>query len=437
MNAINTVTVIGANGTMGCNVSAIFASFGNAKVYMVSRKLEDSEHAVDRACKSVRAGSISKNLIPVDFSSLEKCVAESDLVFESVAENFDIKADVTKRVALNAKSDAVLCSGTSGLSITKLAEILPEELRENYLGVHMFNPPYNMTLCELITTKYTSKELVADIEKYLSSVLRRTVVNVLDVPAFLGNRIGFQFINQVLQYAEEYKYNGGVDYIDAIFGPFTGRAMAPLVTSDFVGLDVHKAIVDNVYNNADDYAKDTFVFPEFACKLVTNGNLGRKSVNGGLYKKEKSESGKSKILVYDVETDSYRDKIDYKFNFVTKMNQSLYVGDYVAAMKELVTNQSPEAKMCCEAMLKYILYSLHCSLTIGGNIHASDAVMATGFNWCPPLAMLEAFATVEDFETLVRQRIDNAYLQNIDFERIISLVEPSKYDYRVYFKTSR
>lgn len=31
---IKTVTVIGANGTMGCNVSAIFASFGNAKVYM-------------------------------------------------------------------------------------------------------------------------------------------------------------------------------------------------------------------------------------------------------------------------------------------------------------------------------------------------------------------------------------------------------------------
>ena len=29
---IKTVTVLGANGTMGTNVSAIFASFGNAKV---------------------------------------------------------------------------------------------------------------------------------------------------------------------------------------------------------------------------------------------------------------------------------------------------------------------------------------------------------------------------------------------------------------------
>ena len=30
---IKTITVIGASGTMGTNVSAIFAAFGNAKVY--------------------------------------------------------------------------------------------------------------------------------------------------------------------------------------------------------------------------------------------------------------------------------------------------------------------------------------------------------------------------------------------------------------------
>ena len=37
---IKTVTVIGANGTMGKNIAGIFASFGNAKVYMVCRTLE-------------------------------------------------------------------------------------------------------------------------------------------------------------------------------------------------------------------------------------------------------------------------------------------------------------------------------------------------------------------------------------------------------------
>lgn len=45
---------------------------------------------------------------------------------------------------------------------------------------------------------------------------------------------------------------GGVDYIDAIIGPFTGCSMAPITTADFVGLDVHKTIVDNLYELTDD-----------------------------------------------------------------------------------------------------------------------------------------------------------------------------------------
>lgn len=35
MKSIGTVTIVGANGTMGRNIAAIFASFGNANVYLV------------------------------------------------------------------------------------------------------------------------------------------------------------------------------------------------------------------------------------------------------------------------------------------------------------------------------------------------------------------------------------------------------------------
>lgn len=89
---IKTVTVIGANGTMGCNVSAIFASFGNAKVYTVSRDMEKSKKAAIKAGNSVKASSIMNNLIPADYSMLDQCVSQSDLVFESVAENLEAHA---------------------------------------------------------------------------------------------------------------------------------------------------------------------------------------------------------------------------------------------------------------------------------------------------------------------------------------------------------
>ena len=241
---IKTVTIIGATGTMGANIAGIFAAFGDAKVYCVGRDIEKVKKTIPHIVKSVKADAIAKKLIPADFDSLEQCVADSDFVFESSKEDMTVKVEIAARVGKVLKPNAISATGSSGLSITKLAECYSEELRGHFFGVHMFNPPYNLQLCELIKTKYSDERMYQELKAYLKTVLYRTVVEVKDSPAFLGNRIGFQFINEALQYAEKYKDNGGIDYIDAILGSFTGRSMAPLTTSDFVGLDVHKAIVD-------------------------------------------------------------------------------------------------------------------------------------------------------------------------------------------------
>ena len=434
---IKTVTVIGANGTMGCNVSAIFASFGNAKIYMVSRDIEKSKKAVVKAGKSVRASSIERNLVPADYAMLPACIQESDLVFESVKEDLAIKTDITKIIAENLKPGAIACTGTSGLSITTLAECFKDEGRNCYFGVHMFNPPYNMTLCELIPTKYSNLELMQEFSEYLSNVLFRTVVEVKDSPAFLGNRIGFQFINEAMQYAEKYADNGGIDYIDAILGGFTGRSMSPLTTADFVGLDVHKAIVDNVYDNTNDYAHDTFVLPKFCQKLIDDGKLGRK-VGCGFYQLLRFEDGSKKMNVYDIATDSYRDKICYTFPFAEKMLHDIQKGSYQAAFKTLVDNHSQEATIALEFLLKYVVYSLMAATSVGYTIHAADDVMATGFNWCPPLAIVDALSTVCDFKELVETHLENQeQFKNVDLKHLLSLIESSKYDYRIYFKAKK
>ncbi|MCL2049134.1 MAG: 3-hydroxyacyl-CoA dehydrogenase family protein [Defluviitaleaceae bacterium] len=433
---INTVTVVGANGTMGTNVSAIFASFGNAKVYMVSRDIEQSKKAVNKAIKSVRADSITKNLIPVDYSILEKCVREADLVFESVAENIEIKQAITKQIALNLRNDAIACSGTSGLSITALAKLFPENLRGNYMGVHFYNPSYYMTLCEVIPTPYTNKTLFDEMKSYLANTLFRTVVESKDSPAFIGNRIGFHFINKALQLAEKYKESGGIDYIDAILGAFTGRAMPPLVTSDFVGLDVHKAIVDNIRENTNDYANDIFSFPVFCQELIDKGSLGRKS-GGGLYKTQVLDNGTKRYMVYDIHSADYRDTIKYSFPFVEQMVYALSQGDYKSALKALLENHSTEAEICVEFMLEYIIYSLFISLEVGNGIDSADGVMATGFNWCPPLAMLEAFSNVVPVESLIKERLSASLLEKVGADRLLSCIKSSAYDYRSYFKAKK
>lgn len=430
---IKTVTVVGANGTMGANVSAIFASFGDATVYMVSRDKEKSMKAASRSGKSVKADSIVKKLIPADYSMLDECVKASDLVFESAAENLEIKISLHTMIGKSLKKGAVACTGSSGLSITRLAECYPEELRGQFFGVHMFNPPYQLTLCELTASPYSSAELYDELKDYLSRTLHRTVAESKDLPAFLGNRIGFYVINEALQYAEKYQDNGGIDYIDSLLGPFTGRTMPPITTADFVGLDVHKAIVDNIFENTNDYVHDKFILPGYVRNLIDQGRLGRKT-GEGLYKLIRNDSGDKWMMVYDIKTGTYREEIKYSFPFALRIKAYLRDGDYDEAIRELINNRSQEADICLRFLLRYIVYALYTAEHVGYDLRVADDVMATGFTWCPPFAMMEAFTRVCDLGQLMKDRLKPEVLTAVDIDHIISEQIKSKYDYRLYFK---
>ena len=428
-----TITVVGANGTMGANVSAIFASFGNAKVYMVSRDKEKSKKAAIKSAKSVKADAITANLIAADYSVLADCVKESDLVIESAAENLDLKIELHTEIGKSLKKGAVACTGSSGLSITRLAECYPEETRSQFFGVHMFKPPYQLTLCEQTASPYSDMQMYGELKEYLTNILFRTVAESKDLPAFLGNRIGFYFMNEALQYAERYQDNGGVDYIDSLLGPFTGRTMPPLTTVDFVGLDVHKAVVDNLYENTNDYVHDKFVLPEYMQKLIDQKKLGRKS-GEGLYKLIRNDSGDKRMMVYDIKTGKFRDEIKYAFPFALRMKEYLRDGDYDEALRELINNRSQEADICLRFLLRYIVYALYTAEHVGYDLRVADDVMATGFTWCPPFAMMEAFTRVCDLGQLMKDRLKPEIVNAVNIDHIIGEQIKSRYDYRIYFK---
>ena len=432
---IRTVTVIGVTGTMGANVAGIFASFGDCRVYCIGRNQEKVQKTLPRIVKSVRADAVARNLIPAGFDSLAQCVADSDLIFESSAEDMEVKLSIARQVGEAMRPDAVSCTGTSGLSIHTIADCYPENRRRHFFGVHLFNPPYSMSLCELTSTSASDPGTLEELKEYLEKKLYRTVVRVKDSPAFLANRIGFQFINEALQYAESYRDSGGVDYIDAILGPFTGRAMAPLMTSDFVGLDVHSAIVENIYENTADYAHESFAIPEFVRQLVKNKKLGRKT-RGGLYQSVAYDNGQKRQMVYDINAGMYRDVIPYVVPFAEKAQQYIEEGEYRKAFEQLMTNQSLEAKICRHFLLSYIVYSLYAAREVGFSIEAADDVMAAGFNWCPPLAMFQALSMAADMPALIRKTIPEIG-NRIDLDMLLAEVKPSRYDYRLYFKSGR
>lgn len=424
MLKINKVVVIGGSGTVGRAVSAIFASFGNAKVYMVGRDKEKLEKARHSAALSVRALTVADNLIIKTFDELDECIKKADFVFESVSEDFEIKKKMHEKINKFLKKGAITATGSSGLSIDDLAECYDDSKKESFLGVHFFNPPYNLPLCEIIPSKYNSnnKKIIGELREYLEDVLLRNVVIVKNEPAFLGNRIGFMFLNEALQYADKYKERGGIDYIDSVLGCYTGRSMRPLETIDFVGLDVHKAIVDNVRENSKQDDKDSFVLPEFFNEIVSEGNLGAKT-GCGLYKRVDDDK-----LVYDIQSKDYRDVVKYDFSYQKELIDDLSSGKYIEGFNCIKNDKSLESEICLTFLLKYIIYSVEITKEICDDISFCDDAMADGFNWLPPLAMIDILGGVEETCKLCKK-----YLKK-DCSSLLKNLPKSKYDYRKFIK---
>ena len=424
MIKINKIVVIGATGAVGKTVSGIFASFGDAKVYMVGRDTSKLEKAKRDAALSVKSITVADNLIVKSMDELEECILDADFIFESVSENMDTKKEIHSRINNIVKKETIIATGTSGLSIDELACCYDEHKRGNFFGVHFFNPPYSMPLCELIPSKYNegNKELINLLKEYLSEKLYRDVVIVKNEPAFLANRIGFMFMNEALQYAEKYKEYGGIDYIDSILGCYTGRNMRPLETIDFVGLDVHKSIVDNVRINSKENDKDSFVLPKFFDEIISFGNLGMKT-GCGLYKTEDNVR-----MVYDINTKEYRDVINYNFYYIDNVINNCKVGNYLEGYDLIKDDPSLESDICITFLLKYIVYSIEITQNICDDLHYCDNAMADGFNWLPPLATIDALGGKEEVIRLCKK-----YLKK-DYSELINKAPKSKYDYRRFIK---
>jgi 3-hydroxyacyl-CoA dehydrogenase len=428
---IKKVAVLGGNGAMGRNIAAIFASFGHCEVYIVSRSLLKSKDAMGKAIQSVRADSIRKRLIPATYENFSQILPECDLIFESVSENFEVKNQTFEMIQPYLKKNQIFASGTSGFSVNKLSQFFRKELRSKFIGIHFFNPPYKLSFCELIPSKYNSLNDVLKIKAYLENTLYRSVVISRDEPAFIGNRIGFFFINLCMQYAKRYASKGGVNYIDSLIGGFTGREMAPLRTADYVGLDVHQAIVDNImnYEDKEDYERESFMLPHYVTELIRSDFLGAKR-GAGLYRR--SSGGQEEI--YDISTNRFLKNQCYLTiemeNYLDLISQGRY-GEYANL---LINSKDLDAQIIVELLLKYAIYGITVSLKVGKTIHDGDVAMASGFNWIPPLALVEIFGGREFFLQLAEERLGKEYLQQSKILAVKEKIVPSKYDFRKFIK---
>ncbi len=211
---------------------------------------------------------------------------DCDLIIEAIAERMDWKLDLYRKIAPFVAPHAILASNTSGLSITKLSEALPDEMRPRFCGIHFFNPPRYMFLVELIGTPTTEPRVLDDLETFVTSGLGKGVVRAKDTPNFIANRVGIAGMLATMREVEQFGLT--YDVVDDLTGRKMGRASSGTFrTADVVGLDTMAHVIGTLQDTLSietDPFYESFGTPEVLKTLLGMGNLGQKT-KAGFYKK--------------------------------------------------------------------------------------------------------------------------------------------------------
>ena len=221
---------------------------------------------------------------PANYEEHLALLGDCDLVIEAIAERMDWKLDLYTKIAPFVAPHALLASNTSGLSITKLSEVLPEAIRPRFCGIHFFNPPRYMALVELIDTPATEPAVLDQLEAFVTTTLGKSVVRAKDSPNFIANRVGIAGMLATMKEAETFGLS--YDVVDDLTGKKLGRASSGTFrTADVVGLDTMAHVIKTLQDNlADDPFYPSYATPAVLKGLIEKGALGQKA-GAGFYKK--------------------------------------------------------------------------------------------------------------------------------------------------------
>ncbi|MFE4946538.1 3-hydroxyacyl-CoA dehydrogenase NAD-binding domain-containing protein [Streptomyces sp. NPDC056641] len=197
---IRKVAVLGA-GMMGAGIAYSCARAGfdvvlkdvseeaAAKGKAYSAKLLAKALSRGRTTEAERDALLARITPTADPADLAGC----DTVIEAVFEDTALKHKVFQEIQEIVEPDALLCSNTSTLPITVLAEGVSRPA--DFIGLHFFSPVDKMPLVEIIKGERTGDEALARAFDLVRAI-RKTPIVVNDSRGFFTSRVIGQFINE-------------------------------------------------------------------------------------------------------------------------------------------------------------------------------------------------------------------------------------------------
>lgn len=176
---------------------------------------------------------------------------------ECVSENLSLKKKIY--IKIREKNNCEYFTNTSSFS--------PDEIAEDVIGLHFFNP-ISLGLVELAKTKCKDSKNLSHIVASLSN-LGFEVVETQCNRSYVGNFVLFHEVSSVFKLIEQYGYT--VDSINKVYNKLYGnRDIFNIV--DLVGVDVSLQILKNIKE-----VDSTVYVPRLLQEAVENNVLGRKN----------------------------------------------------------------------------------------------------------------------------------------------------------------
>lgn len=275
-NPISNAIVLG-NGVMGKGIIYLFSKYLK-DVRIKLRDLSQAHEILKDVAKiydySIKSRSMTKNQVDFKLNKIsytDKFIGfkNFDFIIEAIIEDEKTKKETYKELENVIGENTIIVTNTSSISIEKLSDEIKN--KENFLGVHFFNPVNLMPLVEVIPTKHTSKQTINKVCEMLINS-GKTPIIVGDCAGFIVNRILLPYLNEAAFILEQ---GSKIERIDSIIKDF-GMPMGPFTLADTVGIDIGYKVA-NILNEA---YKDRMPIASIIEKMYEKNLLGVKTKEG-------------------------------------------------------------------------------------------------------------------------------------------------------------
>jgi 3-hydroxybutyryl-CoA dehydrogenase len=274
------LAVIGS-GLMGSGIAQVAAQAG---WHVTMRDLDDA--SLERGLAAIRdslgrfaakgritGADVDAALGRISVTTDLDAAADADVVVEAVFERIEAKHEVFRALDKICKAGAVLGTNTSAIPITQIAAVTGRP--ESVVGIHFFSPVPMMKLVELVRGYRTADDTMAVARAFAEEVGKTCVEVNRDVAGFVSNRLFAALVVEAITLVESGVVSAAD--LDTVCKLGFGHAMGPLATVDLTGIDVLLHAARNIYRDTGD---GKFFPPELMQRMVTAGDLGRKSGKG-------------------------------------------------------------------------------------------------------------------------------------------------------------